>query len=157
MNPIAITKETMRLASTHGLSKDVIDLMEKKLALLTDEMASLADENKTLKTENMNLNYKLGELQKKSSSVTHLPEGFDETTERIIAAMFSSAEEVSMEGLSKSLQLPLGMIQFHFDAMSTNGFVRKTYPGIRLGSNHQPARYVLDSAGLRYAASKNSS
>jgi len=34
-------KEIIRLGSTAGLSKDVIDLMEKKLALLTSENAEL--------------------------------------------------------------------------------------------------------------------
>lgn len=157
MNASEIAKDAIRLATTHGLSKDVIDLMEKKLALLTENMTFLSDENKTLKAENMNLSYKLAEFNKKAVGMAQLPDGFDETTDQIIISMFASSDESTMEALSFALKLPMGMIQFHFDIMMRHSFVRKTYPGVRLGSNYQPARYVLDSAGLRYAATKKSS
>jgi hypothetical protein len=37
------TKEVVRIASTAGLAKDVIDLMEKKLAILTSELDTATD------------------------------------------------------------------------------------------------------------------
>jgi hypothetical protein len=42
MSATDIAKEVVRIANTHGLSKDVIDLMEKKLALLTSENTELS-------------------------------------------------------------------------------------------------------------------
>jgi hypothetical protein len=41
MSATDTAKEVIRIASTAGLSKDVIDLMDKKLALLTSENAEL--------------------------------------------------------------------------------------------------------------------
>jgi hypothetical protein len=41
MSAADIAKELIRIANTHGLSRDVIDLMEKKLALLAIENAEL--------------------------------------------------------------------------------------------------------------------
>jgi len=35
---MTVTEEIIRIASTHGLSKDVIDLLEKKASLLEDEL-----------------------------------------------------------------------------------------------------------------------
>ena len=36
-------KEVVRIASTAGVAKDVIDLMEKKLAILTSELDTATD------------------------------------------------------------------------------------------------------------------
>ena len=54
-------KEVVRIATTAGLSKDVIDLMEKKLALLTAELSQANTriskfeiENRQLKTQIQN-------------------------------------------------------------------------------------------------------
>jgi hypothetical protein len=58
MSALDTAKEIVRIGSTAGLSKDVIDLMEKKLVLLTDELANahrriaqLEIENAQLKTQ----------------------------------------------------------------------------------------------------------
>jgi response regulator of citrate/malate metabolism len=164
MNPADIAKDAIRLATTHGLSKDVIDLMEKKIGLLTEEIASLTKErdllfakNIVLNAEKSDLSEEILKLKQKPKSATTLPEGADETTERIISAMFSSSQEETMERLSTKLGMALGMIQFQFDILLRHGFVRMTAPGIRLGNAHNPARYVLDSAGLAFAAKNSNS
>ncbi len=41
MSAADIPKEVFKILSSAGLAKDVIDLLEKKLALITDENASL--------------------------------------------------------------------------------------------------------------------
>ena len=67
-------KEFIRTATTAGLSKDVIDLLEKKAALLTQQIAVLETENSTLteevsrlKTENAQLKNELRNSQPKSN------------------------------------------------------------------------------------------
>ena len=52
MNPADIAKEVVRIANTHRLAKDAIDLMEKKLASLTEKAVTLERENTQLKLEN---------------------------------------------------------------------------------------------------------
>jgi hypothetical protein len=51
MSATDTAKEVIRLATTAGLSKDVIDLLEKKSALLTEQVAALERENTQLKLE----------------------------------------------------------------------------------------------------------
>jgi hypothetical protein len=76
MSALDTAKEIVRIGSTAGLSKDVIDLMEKKLSLLTEQVILLEKENSLLRlklshfeTEKANLRAQLQNLQ---------PVGFEE-------------------------------------------------------------------------------
>jgi len=51
MGSLDTAKEIVRLSSTAGHSKDVIDLLEKKASLLAEQVASLESENARLKAE----------------------------------------------------------------------------------------------------------
>jgi len=55
MSAADTAKDIIRIASTAHLSKDIIDLLEKKLALLTDENAMLATKVSQLEVENRQL------------------------------------------------------------------------------------------------------
>ena len=61
-------KEIARIATTSGLSKDVIDLLEKKVVLLTQQITSLETENSNLKLENGQLRNQIQNSQPKLSS-----------------------------------------------------------------------------------------
>ena len=70
MSATDTVKELIRIANTAGLSKDVIDLMEKKLALLTAELvqanmriSQFEIENRQLKTQIQNSKPVAGALQ----------------------------------------------------------------------------------------------
>ena len=63
MNPLDTAKEIVRMASTAGLSKDVIDLLEKKLGILTSVLADAQRKIASLETDNANLRTKLRHLQ----------------------------------------------------------------------------------------------
>ncbi len=49
MSAIDTAKEIVRITSTAGLSKDVIDLLEKKNLLLTEQVTTLETEITSLK------------------------------------------------------------------------------------------------------------
>src|SRR5262245_18002790 len=51
LRAVDTAREVIRMATTAGLSKDVIDLMEKKIALLTFENADLKTKVSALETE----------------------------------------------------------------------------------------------------------
>lgn len=59
MSALDTAKEFVRIGSTAGLSKDVVDLLEKKAALLTEQVATLERENAQLKSENGKLRAQL--------------------------------------------------------------------------------------------------
>lgn len=52
-------KDVIRIATTAGLSKDVIDLMDRKLALLTSENAELKTQITVFKAQVENLQAQL--------------------------------------------------------------------------------------------------
>jgi len=64
MSAIDTAKEIVRIGSAAGLSKDVIDLMEKKLVLLTDELTNLNRRIVQLEVENGQLRAQLHHSQK---------------------------------------------------------------------------------------------
>ncbi len=59
MSATDIAKEVVRIVNTHGLAKDVIDLLEKKLALLVEENATLSTKVSRLEIENAQLRTQL--------------------------------------------------------------------------------------------------
>ena len=63
MSALDTAKEIVRMANTAGLTKDVIDLLEKKSALLKEQVATLENENTHLKLENARLQQQLQHLQ----------------------------------------------------------------------------------------------
>ena len=58
-----IAKEVVRIATTHGLAKDIIDLMEKKLSLLTDELSEAHLRIEKLESEKAQLAQQLHRAQ----------------------------------------------------------------------------------------------
>jgi hypothetical protein len=58
-----IAKEIVRIGVTAGLSKDVIALLEKKLAMLTDELVLALRKNSELEAENKQLHAQLENLK----------------------------------------------------------------------------------------------
>jgi hypothetical protein len=63
MSATDTAKEIIRIGSTAGLSKDVIDLMEKKLALLTSENAELKTKVSAFEIEVRQLRRQLEDFQ----------------------------------------------------------------------------------------------
>ncbi|MCG8601077.1 MAG: bZIP transcription factor [Verrucomicrobiales bacterium] len=51
MSAANIAKDAIRIAHTAGLSKDVIDLLERKITLLSDQVTSLETENASLQAK----------------------------------------------------------------------------------------------------------
>src|SRR5437868_2086557 len=63
MSALDTVKELGRMATTATLTKDVIDLFSKKVALLEKQVATLEQENAALKTEKSNFEKKVTELE----------------------------------------------------------------------------------------------
>jgi hypothetical protein len=86
MSTMDTAKEIIRIGSTAGLSKDVIDLLERKVALLTDEITALtakllqsehvkeqlASQLEKIQVEKDNLQVRLRDLQPKADDLEHV-------------------------------------------------------------------------------------
>ena len=55
MGAAEASKELLRIVSTAGLSKDIVDLLEKKVTLLTEKIVSLGDVFSRITIENSQL------------------------------------------------------------------------------------------------------
>ncbi len=69
MSAIDTAKEIVRIGSTAGLSKDVIDLLEKKATLLAEENIALKSQVAVLQAENAQLRQKLEHAQPQTKFV----------------------------------------------------------------------------------------
>ena len=157
MNPIDITEDAIRVVTTAGISRDVIDLLEKKLSLFSDEISSLKERNLFLREENLELKTQLkdakntiSKFQKEEENDHQRPPGFDETTDKIVLIMFDLSK-VSMERIAQSLGIEMGMVQYHFDLMRKAKFVFQSGIGSRFYYDSSPAKYSLRPDGRMYA------
>jgi predicted RNase H-like nuclease (RuvC/YqgF family) len=65
MSALDTAKEIGRIAAATTLGKDVIDLLEKKIVLLTEQVTALETENKNLKVKVYDLEQELSHLRPK--------------------------------------------------------------------------------------------
>lgn len=63
MNPLDIAKDIIRIGSTAGLQKDVIDLLTTKLGVITDELTLAQKRVSQLEAENGQLRTQLKNVQ----------------------------------------------------------------------------------------------
>lgn len=121
-----ITKSIVRWAGTAGLSKDVIDLLEKKLQLLADQLAIVSkkllvaeDDKRKLQSENEALIKKLGDLQP--------VEALGEQTIAILQFFFDEATDLTAEDVGSRFQLHKSLSDYHFDLLLKRNFIRQTF------------------------------
>jgi predicted nuclease with TOPRIM domain len=111
MSALDTAKEIGRMAATATLSKDVIDLFEKKVALLTEQVASLESENMNLKKKVENLEQELERLRPKGD---RLADG----AEKILKFLFDrEGEDFSPERLAQEFGMKLGVAQHYCDVL----------------------------------------
>src|SRR6266496_1793398 len=101
MSALETAKEIGRMAATATLSKDVIDLFEKKVALLTEQVSAL-------ETENANLKRKAAELEKEVERLRPQEEGLDETAKKFIKVLFEAGSYLDFEYVSQMIGVSKG-------------------------------------------------
>src|SRR5438876_10123240 len=97
MSALDTAKEVVRMASTAGLAKDVIDLMEKKLALLTEEVSVLTAKVSKLEIEN-------GQLRAQLHHSPQVARADIPDIDQTILLTLSVVKSMSAEEIAKRLQ-----------------------------------------------------
>jgi regulator of replication initiation timing len=149
MSAIDTAKEFVRLGSTVGLSKDVIDLLDKKASLLAEQVTALEQENTTLLRENRNLKLEnenlKGQLQKARPKSNRL----DETTEKILKMFFDSAQDISDRQIAQKFQLNLSVAGYHTDKLFEKTFITSNFVAMggdpRYGITPEGRKYVVEN------------
>ena len=150
MSTTSLAKDALRIVSTAGLSKDVIDLLNLKITLLDEQLTTLTEEVLALKGKNFDLLRELEELKKQQGDLSPFPDEFDETTNRIVTSMFG-ASDVTKEGISRQIGIEFGVAEYHFDLSFREKFIKQTRIGIKSYNGHSPAGYGLTPSGRAYA------
>jgi predicted RNase H-like nuclease (RuvC/YqgF family) len=107
MSALDTAKEIGRMAATATLGKDVIDLFEKKVALLTEQVAALEAENAELKKKVENFEHELASLKPKGE--------LEKDTVRFLQLLFQQPLTISQ--IANALGISKGMAEYHRDVL----------------------------------------
>jgi regulator of replication initiation timing len=113
MSAIDTAKEIVRIGSTAGLSKDVIDLLEKKAALLAEQVATLEKENTTLLRENRNLKLENENLQRQIPYSRPKGDGLEQKTQEILGYFFKQGREISEREIAQHFRMEFSLAVYH--------------------------------------------
>lgn len=109
MSAIDTAKEIARIASTASLGKDVIDLLEKKIALLAEQLT-------TLETESANLKQKVASLEEQLTRVPPTRE-FHPDAIRFLKLLFKHDRGLTLSQIAGALGISKGMAEYHHDVL----------------------------------------
>lgn len=149
MSASELAKDAIRIVSTAGLNKDVIDLLTQKVTLLDDKISTLTQEILMLKGKNFDLLRELEELKKQQGDLSPFPDGFDDTTNKIAESLFGNTD-VTKESVAGRFGLELGIAEYHFDLLDKEKFIQQTRIGTNFNGYRNPPGYGLTSAGRAY-------
>lgn len=113
MGALDTVKELGRIATTATHTKDVIDLFEKKVGLLTEQVAALETENTNLKQQVENLNQELERIRPKQDRL-------EEGAEKILRLLFDChrGDELHFSDvIASALRMNKGVAQYHCDVL----------------------------------------
>jgi hypothetical protein len=136
-------KEIVRIAANAGLAKDLIAIMEKKAAVLTEQITTLEDEYGSLRTENANLKAQLRLLPEEGEELS-------QDTIKILRLFFDHACDISTEEIIKSFGLKPSVADYHIDVLLKKKFVRETTVGMQSIFGSSASKFGLTSMGRRY-------
>ncbi len=149
MSALDTAKEVVRMASTAGLSKDLIDLMEKKNALLTVEIGDLTQKVSMLSTKASSLEIENAQLRDQLKNPQTV--AVDELATKMLQAIANAPDGAKKGDLFARFGLLLAKGDFHFDQLIAHNCIRQTsvnvYTGILWGATSAGREY-LNQKGL---------
>jgi hypothetical protein len=105
-----IAKDAIRIATTAGLSKDVIDLLKEKVALLTEQI-------ETLETEKANLKQKVADLGQELERLRPKGGGLEEGAEKFLKLLFDHRQPLSLPQIASGIGALIGTAEYHRDKL----------------------------------------
>jgi FtsZ-binding cell division protein ZapB len=139
MSAIDTVKEIGRIASATTLGKDVIDLLEKKIALLAEQVT-------TLEAENANLKKKVADLEQEVDRL-HPKDDIDAQSVRILQ-LLAQQPGLRIEQIAGYLGLSKVRAEYHRDSLMEADMIG--YHGGIVEMGEEP--YALRRKGREYLA-----
>ena len=144
-------KEFARIATTAGLTKDVIDLLDKKASLLAEQVASLEQENTTLLRENRNLKVENENLKTQLQNAQPVASGLSEGAIKILKFAFDSSRDFTAPQIAATFKMKQGVVDFHIDELSKKDFIFWTSPGFaEFGEPTPPPDLSITAEGREF-------
>jgi regulator of replication initiation timing len=145
-------KEFVRIATTHGLAKDVIDLLEKKAGLLAEQVGTLEQENTTLLRENRKLALENQNLTGQLQSVRPKGDRLDDVTEKVLKYAFDKGDDFSDNEISQRFQLQFSVAGYHTDILLKKRFIQQTRIGMGnwIDGRSAPPMFCITHEGRKY-------
>jgi len=120
--------------TTAGLSKDVIDLLKKKIALLTEQITTLEHEKSFLQTENAKLRKKVENL-KQQLDRGHPKGELDDDTVEVLKLLFEQ-DGLTVSQVAGDLNMSHGMAEYHCGALRSAEMIG--FPFLRTFGSENP-------------------
>jgi hypothetical protein len=139
MNPAEIVKEVVRIADTHGLSKDVIDLLKEKIALLAEQITSLTENLALSESENLNLKQKVYDLEQEIDRLRP-KDDLEPDTVRFLKLLFEQGP-LGLREIADALAISFGIAEYHRDLLTKAKmicFIGGVFGGAREGYKLMP-------------------
>ncbi len=138
-----IAKDAIRIVTTAGLSKDVIDLLKEKISLL-------AEQNATLEKENVVLKLKLYDLEQELTNLKPKTRRFEQGTERLLKLLFRH-DEMTVSEAANYIGCTHGMADYHRGVLMDAKMAAWTSVGIQTDFGQSDGAFCITQEGRAYA------
>lgn len=151
MNLSTTAKDVLRVATTAGLSKDVIDLLAAKVTLLDEKLveASLSLEQARIKIAELMAENK--ELRNKLKDSTSVDDGLDDDCRRILLHFFETDQGFTIDQLASHFEFHPSVAKAHFDTLRHRNLVSTPVRIVTYGSRVGPSVYTITPDGRALA------
>ena len=145
MSPADTVKDVVRIATTAGLSKAVIDLLQAKATLLAEQLAAAKEENVTLLRENRNLASENQQLKTQVQNARPKGDELDQKTQEILKYVFDKAEEFFDREIAQRFQMQYNVASYHTDILIKKGFVHVIGLGGSMAITEKGRKYIVEN------------
>jgi hypothetical protein len=147
MGAAETVRDLVRFATTAGLSKDVIDLLENKASLLAEQVSALENENTKLVRENRSLTMENQQLITHFQSAQPKEQEIDAKTQEILKFLFRQNGQVAVSELARHFNLKVNVAKYHLEKLVENQYVM--CPGFVMGGGG-PLGYSITGEGRKF-------
>lgn len=137
-----------KLINEHGSAT----ILKERLHLASDKYSKLEDENAVLKEKIETLESNLDDANKEIERLNKVANSFqkeqsqknlDEGTKGILRKFFEAGSDLSERYLASALSLDIGIVQYHFDILIKQHFIKQATAG-------REATFDLTQQGRKY-------
>jgi uncharacterized protein YigA (DUF484 family) len=150
MNWQEIAGSVVNALRNAGVKKDVIDLQEKQLALLTDKIVTLEREKSDLMMQTTNLHTKATDLELELKRLRPKQDELEEDAVKILLLLFEGAEFTTQQ-IAERLGITKGWAEHHCGVLFGKKMIHPRSIRVVTGfEESSPTKWMIVQAGRDY-------